>query len=83
MRCDATVRTLEVVGEATKRLPTEIRALDEGVPWQDMARMRDRIIHRYDDVDLSIVWDVVHGDLPSLFCCTAVSACTVQTLVQW
>ncbi len=41
----ATVRALEIVGEATKRLSPEIRALDTDIPWSEMARMRDRIIH--------------------------------------
>jgi uncharacterized protein with HEPN domain len=63
---DATVRTLEIVGEATKRIPKEIRALDPEVPWGRMAGMRDVIIHQYDDVDLAVVWDTVQKRLPEL-----------------
>jgi uncharacterized protein with HEPN domain len=62
----ATVRALEIVGAATKRLPPEVRTLDEDIPWSDMARMRDRIIHQYDNVDLAVVWDTVQRDLPPL-----------------
>jgi uncharacterized protein with HEPN domain len=62
----ATVRALEIIGEATKRLPPEVRTLDADIPWSDMARMRDRIIHQYDDVDLAVVWDTVQRDLPPL-----------------
>jgi uncharacterized protein with HEPN domain len=62
----ATVRALEIIGEATKRLPLEVRALDPEIPWSDMARMRDRLIHLYDRVDPEIVWDVVLRDLTLL-----------------
>jgi uncharacterized protein with HEPN domain len=62
----ATVRALGIVDEATKRLPPEVRALDPTVPWSDMARLRDRIIHAYDQVDLAAVWATVHDDLPPL-----------------
>ncbi len=62
----ATVRALEIIGEATKRLPSEVRALDRDIPWSDMARTRDRIIHGYDKVDLTVVWETVRHDLPPL-----------------
>ncbi|MBV9282320.1 MAG: DUF86 domain-containing protein [Chloroflexi bacterium] len=62
----ATVRALEIIGEAAKRLPAEIRALDPLVPWGEMAGMRDRMIHGYDRVDLGVVWDVVRRELPAL-----------------
>jgi uncharacterized protein with HEPN domain len=62
----ATVRALEIIDEATKRLPPEVRALDADIPWSDMARMQDRIIHQYDEVDLAVVWDTVQRDLPPL-----------------
>ena len=53
----AVVRALEIVGEATKRLPPMLREKYPGIPWREMAGMRDRIIHGYDTVDLRIVWD--------------------------
>jgi uncharacterized protein with HEPN domain len=62
----AAVRALEIVGEATKRLPEEIRALEPEFPWKKMAGMRDIIVHRYENVDLRVVWDTIHQDLPSL-----------------
>jgi uncharacterized protein with HEPN domain len=58
------VRALEIVGEATKRLPMSLRDKYPHIPWQKMAGMRDRIIHGYDNVDLEIVWDVVNRDIP-------------------
>lgn len=60
----AVVRTLEIIGEATKRMPTAIRQKYSALPWQGMAGMRDRVIHGYDIVDLQIVWDTVCDDLP-------------------
>jgi uncharacterized protein with HEPN domain len=62
----AVVRALEIIGEATKRLPTSLRQQYSTVPWQGMAGMRDRIIHGYDNVDLRIVWDVVKRDIPQI-----------------
>ena len=62
----AVVRALEIIGEATKRLPLIIRPRYPGVPWKGMAGMRDRIIHRYDDVDYQIVWEVVKSDIPRI-----------------
>jgi uncharacterized protein with HEPN domain len=52
----AVIRALEVVGEATKRVPQEIRDRAPGVPWAAMAGMRDRLIHGYREVDPSLVW---------------------------
>ena len=62
----AVVRALEIVGEATKRLPLDVRERYPEVPWRGMAGMRDRIIHGYDMVDLQIVWDVVKRDIPQI-----------------
>ena len=53
----AVVRALEIMGEATKRLPAALRDGYPNIPWREMAGMRDRIIHGYDTVDLRIVWD--------------------------
>jgi uncharacterized protein with HEPN domain len=62
----AVVRKLEVIGEATKNLPEEIRQKYEELPWTDMARMRDKIIHFYFGVDYGIVWEVVRERLPEI-----------------
>lgn len=55
----AVIRALEVVGEASKRLPAEVRARAPEVPWAAMAGMRDRLIHGYRDVDTNLVWRTV------------------------
>ncbi len=62
----AVVRALEIVGEAAKRLPPDLRRQYPGIPWKVMAGMRDRIVHGYDVVDLQIVWDVVKRDIPQV-----------------
>ena len=60
------VRALEIVGEATKRLPMEFRERYPSIPWKEMAGMRDRIIHGYDKVNLDIVWQVVQKNIPKV-----------------
>ena len=62
----AAVRALEIIGEATKRLPPEVREAYSQIPWREMAGMRDRIIHGYDSVDLRIVWETVTKRIPEL-----------------
>ncbi len=62
----ALVRTLEIIGEAAKRLPDSVRQRYPDIPWRGMAGMRDRVIHGYDRVDLQVVWDVVKQDIPRI-----------------
>ena len=62
----ACVRSLEVIGEATKRVPDDFRRKYQQVDWRGMAGMRDRLIHDYLGVDYDIVWDVLTNKLPTL-----------------
>ena len=62
---DAVVRNLEIVGEAAKRVSPEMRQRAPGVPWREMAGMRDKLVHDYFGVDLDLVWDVVAVELPA------------------
>ena len=62
----ATERRIEIIGEAARRVSEETRRQLPQLPWQDMVRMRNIMIHEYDDVDLSLVWDTVQIDLPAL-----------------
>ena len=63
---DAVIRNLEVIGEATKALSDETRREYDNVPWDDMAGMRDVLIHQYMGVDLEIVWDVSQNKVKDL-----------------
>jgi len=62
----AFVRSLEIVGEAAKKIPEEFRAQYPTVEWRAMSGMRDRLIHDYFGVDYELVWDVVHNRIPEL-----------------
>jgi uncharacterized protein with HEPN domain len=62
----AIVRALEIVGEATKRIPQAVRDRHPAIPWRAMAGMRDKLIHDYVSVNVDIVWKTVHDDLPPL-----------------
>jgi len=62
----AVVRALEIIGEATKRLPMDLRDRYPEVPWKEMAGTRDRIIHGYDNVNLRLVWDTVTQRVPAV-----------------
>jgi uncharacterized protein with HEPN domain len=55
---DAVVRRLEIMGEAVKHLPAELRARHPEVPWTRIAGMRDKVIHDYMGVDFELVWTV-------------------------
>ena len=62
----AVARKIEIIGEATRRLSDQFRAAHPHVPWRQMAGMRDRLIHGYDDIDWGKVWAVAVEELPPL-----------------
>ena len=63
---DAVVRNLEIIGEAVKNIPSEIKNKYPEIEWKKIAGLRDILIHQYFGVDLEIVWDVVKNKLPGL-----------------
>ncbi|MGE3579127.1 MAG: DUF86 domain-containing protein [Vicinamibacterales bacterium] len=62
----AVLHQLTVLGEAVRRLSPEFRAQHPELPWKEMAGLRSRIVHDYDDVDLDEVWNILQRDLPAL-----------------
>lgn len=63
---DAVIRRIEIIGEAIRNLPSELKKEKADVPWQDIMDMRNKIIHEYFGVDLGLVWEVVKKDVPEL-----------------
>ncbi len=63
---DATIRRLEVIGEAVKNLPGSLTSKYPGTPWKEIAGFRDVLIHAYFGVNLDRLWNIVKHDLPGL-----------------
>lgn len=66
MRCAAVIREFEIIGEAVGKLPESIRAQYPGVPWREIKDFRNLLTHEYFGVDLAIVWNAIHQELPLL-----------------
>lgn len=63
---DAVVRNLEVIGEAVKKIPDEVRVGYKDIPWKKIAGLRDILIHEYFGININIVWDVIENKLKPL-----------------
>jgi len=63
---DATLRRLEIIGEASKNLPSSLTKKYPNIPWKDMVGFRDIMIHAYFTVDLDKVWEVIKKEIPDL-----------------
>ncbi len=63
---DGVIRQIEIIGEAVRHTSKDLRKTYPGIPWEDIAGMRDKLIHDYFGVDLEKVWLTVEEDLPVL-----------------
>ena len=63
---EAVVWNLTVIGEAARQIPDSVVNAYPQVPWQQMRGIRNRIVHGYDQIDLSIIWNVIQYELPPL-----------------
>ena len=69
--CDETLkravtRSLSIIGEATKKIPADVKSACQSISWRQMAGMRDRLVHDYMGVNYNIVWDVAKNIIPTL-----------------
>lgn len=60
---DAVVRNMEIIGEASKNIPEEIQNKFHDIPWQKIKGIRNRIVHEYFSVDITIIWFIVQNEL--------------------
>ncbi len=60
---DAVVRNLEIIGEAIKNVPSDVREKHSGIKWKGITGMRDKLIHEYFGVSFPIVWETIRNDL--------------------
>ena len=63
---DSVVRNLEIIGEATNRLPADFKAKHPQIEWRKIVGLRHRIVHDYFGIDLEIIWEITQKDLPEL-----------------
>ncbi|MBE9193894.1 DUF86 domain-containing protein [Synechocystis sp. LEGE 06083] len=66
MNYDATLRNLELIGEAATHIPNEIRATHPEVPWRQIIATRNRLIHGYLGIDNDTVWSIIRDNIPKL-----------------
>ena len=62
----AVIRKFEIIGEAAKNTPNDIKIKYQNIPWKDIAGMRDHLTHGYFGVDYIIVWDTIQSDIPQI-----------------
>jgi uncharacterized protein with HEPN domain len=62
----AVTRSLTIIGEATKKIPADVKYAWKSISWREMAGMRDKLVHDYMGVNYYIVWDVAHNIIPTL-----------------
>ena len=61
---DAVIRNFEIIGEASKNVPLEVKEKYPNVPWAEMYLMRNKVTHEYFGIDYEIIWDIAKNHLP-------------------
>jgi uncharacterized protein with HEPN domain len=62
----AVIRAVEIIGEATRNIPEEVRVKYPEIPWRDASDMRNKLVHRYFGINLEVIWQTLSEDLPML-----------------
>ena len=60
------LKSVEIVGEAAAQVSEDVTHANPDIPWREIVGMRNRLVHGYFDIDLPLVWDTVHQDIPDL-----------------
>jgi uncharacterized protein with HEPN domain len=63
---DAVVRNFEIIGEAANRVPDDFKQSHSDIEWHKVVGLRHRIVHEYFGIDIQIIWQIMHKDLPRL-----------------
>ncbi len=66
MLCRAVVRSIEIIGEASKKIDDEFKSTHNHIEWKKIAGTRDKLIHDYFGIDYDIVWDIIENKIPDL-----------------
>lgn len=64
--CRAIVRSIEIIGEASKKIDDEFKSIHHHIEWKKIAGTRDKLIHDYFGIDYDIVWDILENKIPDL-----------------
>lgn len=63
---NAILKVLEIIGEAASRITTDTHRAYPQIPWRQIIGLRNRVVHGYFDIDLNLIWQIVHQDIPIL-----------------
>jgi uncharacterized protein with HEPN domain len=62
----AVIRAVEIIGEAASNIPENVRSKYSEIPWRDIKGMRNKLVHRYFGINMEVVWQTIHEDLPMI-----------------